>query len=311
VSPQQIADRDALVAGFAAEYPFESRYLELEGVRYHYVDEGPREAEPILFVHGNPTWSFYWRHAIRRFSERYRCIAVDHIGCGLSDKPAHYPYRLAQHVANIEKLALSLDLRRITLVLHDWGGPIGLGFASRQRERIARMLLLNTSAFTGMRAPWRIRVCRAPGLGALAVRGLNAFAVAATVMALERRERMTPAVRRGYLAPYDSFANRIATLRFVQDIPLSPGHPSWPELARIEASLPQLGELPICLIWGGQDWCFTTEHLERFKRVWPQAQVHLDERAGHYVLEDSRERVLQWIDRFLARHPLPVQRPQA
>ena len=309
MSSQQATHRDAIVSGFAGEYPFESRFLDLMGVRYHYIDEGPRDAETILFVHGNPTWSFYWRHAILRFRERYRCIAVDHIGCGLSDKPANYAYRLAQHVANLEKLALALDLRRLTLMLHDWGGPIGLGFASRNRERIARLVLLNTSAFTGMRAPWRIRVCRAPGLGALAVRGLNAFAVAATVMALERRERMTPAVRRGYLAPYDSFANRIATLRFVQDIPLSPRHPSWPELARIEASLPQFASMPICLIWGGQDWCFTTEHLERFKRAWPQAQVHIDERAGHYVVEDARERVLQWTDRFLARHPLPAQQP--
>lgn len=300
-------DREALVAGFAGEYPFASRILDLDGVRYHYVDEGPRDAEPILFVHGNPTWSFYWRNAIARFSKSYRCIAVDHVGCGLSDKPADYPYRLAQHVLNLEKLALELDLQRITLALHDWGGPIGLGFAARSPERIARLILLNTSAFTGMRAPWRIRLCRAPALGALAVRGLNAFAVAATVMALERRERMTPAVRRGYLAPYDSFANRIATLRFVQDIPLSPSHPSWSELARIEASLPQWSARPVCLIWGGQDWCFTTEHLARFQAVWPHAQVHLDERAGHYVLEDARERVLHWMEQFLARNPLPPQ----
>jgi haloalkane dehalogenase len=294
----------AKASAFAREYPFTSRHLDLDGVRYHYVDEGPRDGEPILFVHGNPTWSFYWRHAIARFSDRFRCIAVDHVGCGFSDKPANYDYRLAQHVSNLERLAQQLQLERITLALHDWGGPIGLGFAARQPQRIARLLLLNTSAFTGMRAPWRIRICRAPGLGALAVRGLNAFAVAATVMALERRERMTPTVRRGYLAPYDSFANRIATLRFVQDIPLSPAHPSWAELARIEASLPQWAAKPVCLIWGGQDWCFTTEHLARFQAVWPHAEVHLDERAGHYVLEDSRERVLQWTERFLARHPL-------
>jgi haloalkane dehalogenase len=232
----------AKASAFAREYPFTSRHLDLDGVRYHYVDEGPRDGEPILFVHGNPTWSFYWRHAIARFSDRFRCIAVDHVGCGFSDKPAKYDYRLAQHVSNLERLAQHLQLERITLALHDWGGPIGLGFAARQPQRIARLLLLNTSAFTGMRAPWRIRICRAPGLGALAVRGLNAFAVAATVMALERRERMTPTVRRGYLAPYDSFANRIATLRFVQDIPLSPAHPSWAELARILLPLSSIQE---------------------------------------------------------------------
>ncbi|MEO6708943.1 MAG: alpha/beta fold hydrolase [Planctomycetota bacterium] len=303
--------RRDLVASFAGEYPFESHDLDLDGVRYHYLDEGPRDGEPILFVHGNPTWSFHWRHAISALSDRYRCVAADHIGCGLSDKPGRYPYRLAQHIANLERLVLELDLQRITLVVHDWGGPIGLGFAQRHLERIARLVVLNTSVFTGSKAPWRIRVCRTPGFGALAVRGLNAFAVSATVMALERRERITPAVRRGYLAPYDSFANRIATLRFVQDIPLSPSHPSYAELARIEAGLPILRAKPTCLIWGGLDWCFTPAHLARFQAAWPEAEVHLDERAGHYVLEDSRERVLQWIERFLLRHPLASANPRA
>lgn len=299
-------DRRATVASFAREYPFEGREFDLGGVVYHYLDEGPRDGAPLLFVHGNPTWSFHWRNAIGAFRDRHRCIAVDHVGCGLSDKPARYPYRLAQHVENLERLVLSLDLRRITLVAHDWGGPIGLGFASRHLDRVARVVLLNTSVFTGARAPWRIRACRAPGLGALAVRGFNAFAGLATVMAVERHERMTPAVRRGYLAPYDSFAHRIATLRFVQDIPLSPAHPSYQELARIERSLPDFAGIPKCLIWGGLDWCFTPEHLARFRAAWPDAEAHLDERAGHYVIEDARERVLRWMQRFFERHPLPV-----
>lgn len=301
----QAAERRALLAPFAGEYPFESHDFDLgDGLRYHYLDEGPRDGEVLLFVHGNPTWSFAWRHAILALSDRYRCIAVDHIGCGLSDKPARYEYRLAQHIENLERLVRALDLKRITLVLHDWGGPIGLGFAGRNLERIARLVLFNTSAFTGSRAPWRIRACRAPGFGALAVRGFNAFAVAATVMAVERHERMTPAVRRGYLAPYDSFAHRIATLRFVQDIPLSRSHPSFATLEAIENSLPAFAGLPICLIWGGLDWCFTPEHFARFQQVWPAAEAHLDERAGHYVFEDARERALRWIEKFLARHPL-------
>ena len=300
----RLAARRAQVAPFSGEYPFEGRELDLGGVAYHYLDEGPRDAEPLVFVHGNPTWSFFWRHAILALRERYRCIAVDHVGCGLSDKPARYEYRLARHVENLRELSRALDLSRVTLVAHDWGGPIGLGFASRERERIGRIVLLNTSVFTGSRAPWRIRACRTPGLGALAVRGFNAFAGMATVMALERRERMTPAVRRGYLAPYDSYAHRIATLRFVQDIPLSPAHPSYAELERIERALPMFADVPKCLIWGGLDWCFTLEHLEKFRAAWPDAEVHVDERAGHYVIEDARERVLRWIERFLARHPL-------
>src|SRR5262249_51983282 len=155
-----------------------------------------------------------------------------------------YPYRLARHVENLEQLALHLDLQRITLVVHDWGGPIGLGFAARHPERIARLVILNTAAFPGP-APLRIRICRTPLFGALAVRGFNAFAGLATSLAVERP--LPPLARRGYLAPYHDWASRIATLRFVEDIPLDPRHPSWPALQEVEAGLTRLAGKPACL----------------------------------------------------------------
>jgi cis-3-alkyl-4-acyloxetan-2-one decarboxylase len=298
------AERDAFVAPFAEEYPFESHFLDVDGRAYHYLDEGPREGEALVFVHGNPTWSFFWRHLVRELRPRYRCIAPDHIGCGLSDKPAQFPYRLENHVEHLEKLVLELGLRRATLVLHDWGGPIGLGVAQRHPERFERLVLFNTAAFTGGRAPWRIRICRTPGLGAFAVRRLNAFARLATHLAIERPERMTPAVRRGYLAPYDSFEHRIATLRFVQDIPLSSAHPSWNFVRGIEASLGRWRTKPVCVIWGERDWCFTPSFRLQWQERLPEAEVHVAERAGHYVVEDAREDVLAWVRSFLARHPL-------
>ena len=296
-------ERRAILDGLEGEYPFASHLLDVGGATLHYVDEGPRDAAPLVFVHGNPTWSFYWRHAIRRFSGSHRCVAPDHIGCGLSDKPADYPYVLAQHIQNLERLLDELRLERITLVVHDWGGPIGLGFAGRHPERVARLVITNTAAFPGP-APLRIRACRTPLLGALAVRGLNAFARLATVMAVEDPSTMTPTVRRGFLAPYSNYATRIATLRFVEDIPLSPEHESWATLLEVERGLERLQARPACLIWGEKDWCFTPAYRRGFEERLPQARVHTADAAGHYVLEDAREAVLGWIADFLGDHPL-------
>ena len=155
-------------------YPFESHELRLDGVRYHYLDEGA--GETLLLVHGNPTWSFYWRNLVLGLRGKYRLIVPDHIGCGLSDKPHDYPYRLAQHVANLKTLISELGLKNVTLLGHDWGGAIGLGAATAMPDRFSRFVMFNTAAFRSMWMPWRIRVCRTPLLGRFAVQGLNAFA---------------------------------------------------------------------------------------------------------------------------------------
>jgi haloalkane dehalogenase len=286
------------VDDWRALYPFTSRELRLDGWRYHYVDEG--QGEPLLLVHGNPTWSFYWRELIKALRSRYRLIAPDHVGCGLSDKPQEYPYRLAQHIANLRRLIEELDLRGITLLVHDWGGAIGLGTAVQMPERFARFVLFNTATFRSQRCPWRIRVCRTPLAGRLAVQGLNAFARAALSMAVEYPERLTPAVRAGLLAPYDNWANRIATHRFVLDIPLSPAHPSYQTLAEVEAGLAQFRHHPTMLIWGMRDWCFTPHFLQRFRNeFFPAAVVHEVADAGHYVVEDAYERIVPWLEVFL------------
>lgn len=298
------AARDT-VRELGSEYPFQSHLLELDGARMHYVDEGPRDGEPLVFVHGNPTWSFLWRNLIKELRTSRRCIALDHIGCGLSDKPQHYEYRLARHVANLERLLDELALERITLVVHDWGGAIGMGAAVRRPERIARLVVMNTSAFTGGRAPLCIRACRTPLLGALAVRGFNAFARAATVMATEKRGGLEREVARGLLAPYDSWDTRIATLRFVEDIPLASSHPSWSTLVDIERGLASLADKPMCVIWGARDWCFTLRFLDEWRRRFPSAEVHVAERAGHLVMEDARGEVLAWTRAFLEAHPNP------
>jgi len=296
-SARPAAQEASPLAGFAELYPFASHRLELDAGAYHYLDEGPRDGAPLLCVHGNPTWSFYWRRIVSGFRRTHRVVAPDHIGCGLSDKPQDWGYRLAEHVDNLERLVLALDLRRITLVMHDWGGAIGMGLALRQPERIARLVVTNTAAFPDARVPLRIRVCRAPLLGSFLVRRLNAFSGLLPVFGTERR--LAPEVRRGLLLPYDSYAHRVAVHGFVRDIPSSPEHESYPELERIEAGLATFRDRPTCIVWGERDWCFTPRFRQQWERRFPDARVHRIEDAGHLVLEDAPEEVEEVLRTFL------------
>lgn len=253
----------------------------------------------LLFVHGNPTWSFAWRNFIKALSGQHRCIAVDHLGMGLSDKPQDAPYRISQHIDNLCQLIESLNLRQITLIGHDWGGCIGMGAAARMPERMSRFVMMNTGAFRSNLIPLRIAVCRTPLLGSAAVRGLNLFARAALTMAVCDHARMTPAIRQGYLFPYNSWSNRIAVQRFVEEIPLHPAHPSYETLVQVENGLAQFRDHPFLLFWGEQDWCFTTKFLDEWQQRFPQAQAVRYPDAGHYVFEDAFERMLPRLQEFL------------
>ena len=283
-------------------YPFRSHHLALPAGRYHYLDEGPRDAPPILCLHGNPTWSFYWRRIVHAFRRDQRVVVPDHIGCGLSDKPQDWAYTLEAHIDNLERLVLALDLSDITLALHDWGGAIGMGLAARHPDRIARLVITNTAAFPNDRIPWRIRVCRTPGLGAVLVRGLDAFAGLATRMAVQRPldARVAEAMR----MPYDSWANRVAIHGFVRDIPTTPSHPTYATLAAIDASLGALRDRPTCIVWGERDWCFSPHFLELWRERFPEASVQRLADAGHWVLEDAPDEVEHALRTFFAEHPL-------
>jgi pimeloyl-ACP methyl ester carboxylesterase len=282
-------------------YPFESHWLKLLAGRMHYLDEGSAGGgaeSTLLFVHGNPTWSFHWRRLIAALGPRFRCVAPDHMGCGLSDKPQRF-FTLDDHIANLCALVESLALERVTLVAQDWGGAIGLGAMLRMPERVERILLFNTGAFPPRYIPWRIRACRIPVLGRLVVQGANAFSRAALRMTLARRSRLEPEVEAGYLAPYDSWANRLAVYGFVGDIPTGPDYPTWETLAEIERELPMLADRPSCLIWGMRDWCFRLDCLERFIAAWPRAEVHRLTDVGHWVVEDAPEDAHAIVEAFL------------
>jgi haloalkane dehalogenase len=287
-----------------ALYPFKSHEVLLDGHRYHYIDEGVGPV--LLMVHGNPTWSFLFRDLVQALKHEYRIIAVDHMGCGLSDKPspAAYSYRLAKHIANLNQLIEKLDLRQITLVGHDWGGGIGMGAAVEAPDRFSRFVLMNTAAFRDKKCPWPIHICHIPVLGQVLIQGLNLFVRAANRTTVCNPERMTPTVKAGYLAPYDSWDHRAAVYRFVCDIPLGPSHPSYKTLVRIEEGLPRFRQHPVCFIWGMQDWCFSPRFLDRFLEFYPQAEVHRLADAGHYLLEDAHEHIAPLIEQFLEKHPV-------
>lgn len=294
-------------------YPFENHFLDRAGLRYHFIDEG--RGEPIVMVHGNPTWSFYYRELIKSLSPTYRCIVPDHMGCGLSDKPGDdkYDYCLKSRVDDLEALFDHLALsENITLILHDWGGMIGMACALRCPERIRRIVVLNTAAFVmpeGKKLPFRLRIMRGRNpLTALAVRGFNLFAWAAAFMAT--RKGLPHEVRSGFTAPYNSWRNRIATLRFVQDIPLSPEDRSYALIKSVDEQLHQFAGVPMLICWGEHDFVFDQHFLKEWRRRFPDADVHVFPDAGHYVLEDARDRVVSLVHDFLEQNPLQEKQRQ-
>jgi len=299
------------LAEFLAAHP--GRDLDRDGLRLHYLDEG--QGDPVVMVHGNPTWSFLYRRLVEALSPSYRTIVPDHIGCGLSDKPddSRYLYTLESRADDLERLLDHLDVREnVTLVLHDWGGMIGSTYAARHPERIARLVVLNTAAFhmpADKKFPRTLSLFRDSPLGSFVARGLNGFA-RGTAMIGCKKKRMHKSLRDAYAAPYDSWANRIATHRFVQDIPLRPGDRAYDLVTWVQERLPLLASVPTFLGWGMKDFVFDETFLRVWERRFPDAEVHRFEEAGHYVLEDEAEALIPLIKAFLdSRRPSAASLP--
>lgn len=278
------------------EYPFLPHYHVTKGLKQHYVDEG--QGEPMLMLHGNPTWSFFYRNLAKHFSKNYRVIVPDHIGCGLSEKPQDYDYTLQNHIDNTLSLIDDLKLKNITLVVHDWGGAIGMGVATARPELIKRLVIMNTAAFRSLEIPLRINILRNP-LGEWFIRTFNGFAGPATTMAVTKK--LSPLVKKGFVLPYDTFESRIATARFVRDIPMTPEHRTYKTLAGIEDKLKTL-KVPTLLMWGEKDFCFTMNFQKRWLDFFPHATVKTFSDAGHYLLEDKKQETIATIENFINTH---------
>ena len=290
------------ISKFSHLYPFKSHFMEINGLKYHFLDQG--EGDPVVMLHGNPTWSFYFRNLVKGLSSQCRTIVPDHIGCGLSDKPGihQYDYRLKSRVDDVENLLdyLGID-QNITLVLHDWGGMIGMAYALRHPERIRRFVIMNTAAFLlpeGKALPVRLRLIRnIKPFAELAVLGFNIFASGALFMASYKG--LEKDVKSGLVAPYNSWNNRIATLKFVQDIPVKKKDPSYSLAKYVDDNLYRLKHIPMLILWGEHDFVFDMDFLLEWQRRFPDAKVKTFKDGGHYVLEDAADKIIPMIRNFL------------
>jgi cis-3-alkyl-4-acyloxetan-2-one decarboxylase len=287
---------------FKKLYPFSSHYMKIRGLDYHFIDEG--SGEPLVMLHGNPTWSFYYRFLVKGLSSRYRCLVPDHIGCGLSEKPdeTKYDFRLADRMEDLGIFLDRLNIKKdITFILHDWGGMIGMAYAVRHPERIKRLVILNTAAFflpKKKKLPLRLQIARnLPIIAEPAILNLNLFAIAALYMASNKG--LDKDIKKGLTAPYDSPGNRLAILKFVQDIPVNPSDFSYSVVSDTEQNLFLLRDKPMLICWGMKDFVFDEDFLLQWRQKFPTAQVYQFLEAGHYILEDIPETILKYVNQFL------------
>lgn len=267
----------------------------------HYIDEGSGEA--VVMVHGNPSWSYYYRNLVLGLSTAYRCISMDHIGCGLSEVPAEslYSYTLKQRVDDLEALIEHLQLKSFNLVVHDWGGMIGLAYADRHPEKVKRFVILNSAAFPlpatkSFPAPlWLTRT----RFGEYLVLKFNAFSRLAARISCKRK-KLSDTEMQAYTAPYEMPERRIATLRFVQDIPLNSDDAGYDFISGIASRLKQFHNTPAIICWGLKDFVFDKHFLAEWQQYWPHADVHRFEDCGHYILEDAFDEILPLIKSHLS-----------
>ena len=288
--------------GFEDLYPFKSNFIDINGHDLHYIDEG--EGRPVIMVHGNPTWSFYFRHLIQELSKDFRAIAPDHIGCGFSDKPdvQNYDYTLESRVKDLDTLINSLDINeKINFIVHDWGGMIGLAWAVDNIDRVDNIIITNTSGFLLPKIkkfPLLLRLVKNIKFFAVpALLGFNAFAKIALLLC--SKKGLPKKVKKGLIAPYNSWKNRIATLKFVQDIPIDKSDISFQIVNHVDKHLKDLKECDLVFLWGAKDFVFDLTFLNEFRQRFPQAQTHVFHDAGHYLFEDRPKETTDKIKAFL------------
>ncbi|WP_020468628.1 alpha/beta fold hydrolase [Zavarzinella formosa] len=287
-------------------FAYPSRFIEQGKLRQHYLDVGA--GEPVLMVHGNPTWSYYYRNVVDALSPRYRCIVPDHMGCGLSDKPSEeqYAFRLRDRINDLTALMKSLEITEpVTLVVHDWGGMIGLAWAMENNIPIKRLVILNTAGFPLPRRktfPFRLWLGRNTSIGAWLIGRHNVFVRHAANIGVKRHP-LPDDVREWYVKPYENRADRTAVLKFVQTIPLKPTDEGYDIVKAVGESMGRYDKTPMLICWGLKDFVFDRHFLKEWERRFPRAEVHRYPDCGHYILEDAAEDVIPLITRFLEKNP--------
>ncbi|MBN1562871.1 MAG: alpha/beta fold hydrolase [Anaerolineae bacterium] len=287
-----------------ALYPFAAHYYTLsDGKRMHYLDEGPPNGEVLVFLHGYPTWSFTYRALIVYYAALgYRCIAPDFIGFGLSDKPADKAYHtLRHHIHNTLEYLNVLRLRDITLIMEDWGGPLGLTYTLRRQETVKRLVLMNTWVFQDTlpnRLHPLVNWATRPGFGELIFGRFNL----AFDLVLQRwsNRQLSEAVLMAYKAPFRDLRERAALIQFPRMISTTPDHPSAQLMREIESGLDALKRMPTLLLWGEADPAFPLQTAEHWKTMLPRAKGPIVlPQARHFLVEDAPEAVTRHLDQFL------------
>jgi haloalkane dehalogenase len=266
-------------------YPFESHYADVAGSRVHYIDEG--SGPPLLLLHGNPTWSFLYRDIVKGLRDRYRCIAVDHPGFGLSSPAPGYGFTPAEHADVLEQLVLRLDLADLTMMVQDWGGPIGFAVATRHPERFTAFVIGNTWAWPKGDPGTQVfsRLLGGP-VGRRLILNRNLF-VERLLPAGVRRRKLPEAVMDAYRGPFPTPGSRRPTAVFPREILAS-----RPFLADIEPRLAQLSDRPALIVWPTKDVAFGDRERERWEELFPDHRTVLLEGAGHYIQEDAPDEIV-------------------
>lgn len=288
-----------LTEDFNGTFPFTPHLINLEQGKMCFIDEG--EGDPLLFLHGNPTWSYINRHFITPLACHRRVIAPDHLGFGRSDKPSDAPYTLHWHIKNITEMIISLDLQNITLIVHDWGGPIGLGFATEHYSRIKRLVIFNSWAFRinhGTKLHPILASVRKPIIGERLVLEKNFLIEQGIPAGIYKKELITPITMNAYRAPFSEPNSRRAILELVRNIPLTAEHPSNQIITRTENRL-HLLDIPVAIIWGTQDPVFPPTFVNKWKYHFPSAKVYLLSEASHFLQEDEPGQILSILQDFI------------
>lgn len=290
-TPASVSDRPAWL--YERRYPFESNFFDDEAGRVHYVDEG--DGRPVVFLHGNPTWSFLFREQIRRLRDEYRCVAPDYLGFGLSDGPHDFSYHPADHARTVARLVAELDLRDPALVCHDWGGPVGLDYATRHADGVSGLVLSNTWMWPLDHDP-AVRLFGAAmgGLaGRLLVERLDLLTLAAMPALYADRSRLSPEIHRCYLRPHPDPADRRGVLAFARALADSDG---W--LARLWSRRGAIRDVPTLLAWGTHDPAFGGA-IRRWRRLLPDARAVEFDDCGHFVPEERGAELADEIEGLL------------
>jgi pimeloyl-ACP methyl ester carboxylesterase len=298
---------DAIDWQLGGTWPHPPRWFDTAHGRMHYVDLGPPEASPVVLVHGNPTWGYLYRAFVPALlAAGRRVIVPDHLGFGRSDHPSDpAAYAVELHLERLSALLDALSLEGATLVLHDWGAPLGLGWAVGAPERVAGLVVLNgfVRRPTGrVPMPLGLRLFRLPVAGELAVQGLHGLVRAFVFRAgMARPERLDAAARAAYLAPNPTYGSRAAQLAFARAFPAGPDGPVAELLGRVHAGLAALRSRPALIAWGGRDVVFGDAALAAWREDLPQATVLRLPEAGHLVQEDAPEVLVPAVVDLLAR----------